>query len=434
MFSEPQRNVVLPTILGWFLLFSVAGKAAGEPQLGRILYSYASNLRGIPVPGTETILSGDVLTTAQEGSALVELKAGTKVKIARNSFVRFLGDGESVQVELLLGAIVSESAGKPTMVVIAPKYQFAPAQDGECRYVVQLSKEQATVVGAIKGNLLVKARNASESYVLNQGKYAAIAAWAAGVPAQAVQPAGQAGARVAGKVSNIVPDDVVQRNGQGAEAALEVNDVIFWDDVVRTSQNGRLRLELLDGSSVNIGTRSTVRFLRHDPALQQTEIELTAGEMRAEVVKLIQEYSIFKVQTPTAVLGVVGTDFMVEAQVDKAEVYCTEGTVSVQNVDPDIAGRVILHAGEYTLVAAGRPPSAPTARSSTALQRIPNIAVKPVNTEPEGQTTASNVGWHIGSLSEAAMIGLIVGIAAGAGTAVALSVSGGHAAASPSAP
>jgi hypothetical protein len=389
----------------------------------------------MPAPGSETILSGDVLTTSEDGSALVELKSGAKLKIAESSSVRFLGDGETVQAELLSGAVVSESAGIPAMVVTTPKYQFAPAQEGECRYVVQLSKEQATVAGAVKGNILVKARNASGSYVLYQGNYAAISPWAAGVPGQATEAVGQAGAQRAGTVSDVIPDDVVQRKGQGAETALKVNDGIFREDVVRTLQNGRLRIVLWDGSSLSLGTRSTLEFIGYDPRLQQTQIKLTAGEMRARVVKLIREYSSFKVETLTAAIGVVGTDFIVEAQVDKTGVYCIEGIVSVQNIESDIAERVILHPGEYTSVAAGLPPSAPMNTPNTVLQsQINQTTVGPTAGGVGAQATTTSAGWHIGSLSEAASIGLVVGgIGAGAAVAVAIPAMS-HGSASPSAP
>jgi ferric-dicitrate binding protein FerR (iron transport regulator) len=388
----------------------------------------------MPVPGSETILSGDVLATAEDGSALVELRSGAKLKIEKGSSIRFLGDGETVQAELLSGAVVSESAGEPTTVVTTPKYQFAPAQEGECRYEVQLSKEQAIVAGALRGNILVKARNGDGSYVLHQGNYAAISASAAGVPGQATEAVGQAEAQRVGTVSDVILGGVVQHKGQGAGTALKVNDGIYREDVIHTLQNGRLRIALLDGSSLSFGTRSTMEFIGYDPRLQQTQIELTAGEMRARVVKLTQEYSSFKVQTPTAAIDVVGADFIVEAQTDKTGVFCIEGMVSVRNIEPDVAEQVILHPGEYTSVAPGLPPSAPMNTPNSVLQsQINQTTVGPMAGGLGGQAKTTTAGWHIGSLSEAASVGLVVGIAAGAGVAIALpEITRGKA--SPSAP
>ena len=432
MLSEFRTHVMLASIFGCLLLFSPVSQAAGEPQLGRVLYSRAANLRGMPAPGSETILRGDVLTTSEDGSALVELKRGAKLKIEKSSSVRFLGDGETVQAELLLGEVVSESTGIPTMVVTTPEYQFAPAQEGECRYVVQRSKEQMIVAGAMKGNVLVKARDANGSYVLHQGNYAAISGSVAGVPGQATVAGGQLGGGHAGTVSDVIPDVVVQRQGQGAEIPLAVNDGIDRQDAVDTGENGRLRIALSDGSFLNIGSASSMKIITYDPKTHQTVIRLTSGRMRAWVVQPTQPGSSFKVETPTAVTGEVGLNFIVKAEADVTRVYCIEGLVSVRNIDTTVAGQVILHAGEFTEVVRGLTPSAPETTTDVLLEReLDRTMVAPA---AAGQRRSAPAGWHIGSLSEAESIGLLVGIGAGAAAAAIAvpAITGGPA--SPSAP
>src|SRR5713226_1506396 len=104
---------------------------------------------------------------------------------------------------------------------------------------------------------------------------------------------GQAAGQLAGKVNAAIPDDVVQRLGQGQEIQLNLSDSVNWEDVVRTLQMGRVRIALLDGSFLNVGARSVMRVTRHDPQSQQTAIELSLGKMRAEVVKLSQPGSSF---------------------------------------------------------------------------------------------------------------------------------------------
>jgi hypothetical protein len=367
-----------------------------------------------------------VLVTSAEGSALVEIKQGTRVKIAENSSVRFLQDGGAVRAELLSGAVVSESVGKATMIVSTPAYEFAPAQEEECRYTVQLSRMQAIVAAAMKGNVIVKARDASGSYILQEGTYAAIPPSAAGVPGQATAAGGQLGAEHAGTVSNVIPGGVVQRRGQGAEIPLKENDGIDWGDVVRTLESGRLRIALSDGSFLNIGSGSTMKIITYDPKTQQTQIQLTSGRMHVWVVQPTQPGSSFKVQTPTAVTGLVGPDFIVEAEADVTRVFCLEGMVSVQNIDAAVAGQVILHAGEFTEVARVVPPSAPERAPYSLLQGEINetMPVPPAG----GRRLGAPAGWHIGSLSEAESIGLLVGIGAGAAAGIAIPlVTGGPA-------
>jgi hypothetical protein len=118
---------------------------------------------------------------------------------------------------------------------------------------------------------------------------------------------------IAGKVTNAIPDEVVQHQGEGREMALRLNESVKWEDVIHTLRAGRVRIGLIDGSFLNIGARSVMRIIKHDAQTQQTQIELTVGHMRGEVIKLSKPAASFEVRTQTAVIGVVGTTFLVQA-------------------------------------------------------------------------------------------------------------------------
>ena len=416
--AKSRTWIFLASVLGCLLLVSSEALSAGEQQLGRILYSNATSLRGVAVPESETILSGDVLATSDRGSALVELKSGAKLKIAGNSSVRFLADGDKVQAELLAGAVVSESAGKPTLVVTTSKFQFAPSQDGNSRFEVALSKEQETVAGAMKGNLLVRTSDSLGSYILPEGKYAAIPVSSVGVPSQERAEGEPSSAGPTGVVRNAIGEGVLQRQGRGAEIPLQLSDAINEKDVVRTLVTGRVRIELLDGSFLNVGAGSVMRIINHDPLAQQTQVELTQGLMRAEVAKGTQPGGSFQVQTQTAIIGGVGSVLLVHAFPNVTEVYCVEGLCSVQNINPAIAGQVTLHAGESTTVPRGLPPTAPVQPSDAQLQS--QVELTNVGGGGHGPGSVAKVGWHIGSLSEAESIWLVGGIAAGTAAAIAI--------------
>ena len=432
MYFQSRVRYVFPGVFGCLLLFLPAPCAGGEQALGLVYSSHATSLGGVPVPGSKVIFDGDLLATSEGGDALVELHPGTRVRMAANSSVRFVRDGELVRADLISGVVVSESAGKPDIVVTTPKYQFAPAQDGNCRYVVQLSKGQATVVAAMSGSVIVKPRKTNARYVLHEGNYAAISASAVGVPGESADAGARPEASHAGIVVNVIPDNVVQRQGQGAEAALKGNDGIDTGDIITTRQNGRLRIVLADGSSLNIGTGATLKIVRYEPQPPQTRIELTSGHMRVRAVQLSESGSRRTVQTPTAVAVVAGPDLIVEAQPDATTVLCIEGPASVRNIDRAIIGHVILYAGQFTTVARGRAPSDPQRATNSVLQsQIDQTTVGPPEPGgPHAARPAAQVGWHIGSLSETESRGLIVGAAAGAAAAIAIPL----AIASPSAP
>jgi len=178
---------------------------------------------------------------------------------------------------------------------------------------------------------------------------------------------------IAGKVTNAIPDEVIQHQGEGPEISLKLNESVKWEDVIRTLRAGRVRIRLMDGSFLNIGARSVMRITKHDAQTQQTQLELTLGHMRGEVIKLSKPEASFQVRTQTAVIGVVGTTFLAQALPDRTEVYCIKGMVSTRNVDPAIAGAITLHPGESTMVIRGQTPTRPAVVSDTQIQGEMNL-------------------------------------------------------------
>lgn len=419
----PSRvRYAIPAVLGCLLLPLPALYAAGEQALGLVRSSRAASLGGAPVPGTEVIYDGDLLTTTEGGSALVELKPGAGLRIAGNSSVRFVRDGQMVRAELVSGAVVAESSGEPAMEVATSRYQFAPAPAGKCRYLVRLSKEQATVAAAMNGDVIIKAGKARAGYVLHQGQYAAIPAPAAGVPAQSVAAGGGPEVLHAGIVRDVIANPTVQRQGQGAAISLKVDDAINPGDVVTTGQSGRVRILLADGSLLNVGTGSTLRIGKYVLEPRQAAIELNAGRIRVWAGKVSRPGASWTVQTPTAVAAVAGSDSIVEAGPDGTTVICMDNLASVRSLDQAITGQVVLYAGQFTTVARGLAPTAPQGVANPVLKsQIDQTAVGPPEPGGPGEVVpAAPAGWHIGSLSEAESVGLIVGVGAGAAAGVAI--------------
>jgi len=163
----------------------------------------------------------------------------------------------------------------------------------------------------------------------------------------------------AGEVVNAIPEEVVDRAGTNSAAPLKVSDPVYWQDVVRTLENGRVRIRLLDSSLLNIGARSSMRIVQHDPQSQQTQLELSFGTLRGEIKKLSKSGGRFEIQTPTAVIGVVGTVFDVDASETTTHIHVLEGKVRVRNRDPKLRRQVIVHEGGETHVAHNAPPAKP---------------------------------------------------------------------------
>lgn len=162
----------------------------------------------------------------------------------------------------------------------------------------------------------------------------------------------------AGSVTALLPSVKIERAGSTAAAApgAEVQE----NDLLRTDDQGRVRIKLLDQSVLSIGVGSQLRVVRHDPTSRQTSVELNFGKLRAQVSKITRAGGRFEVRTPTAVAGVIGTDFGVDASdPDVTRFICISGSVQITSVDPSVSGAIICRGGSTVTVRRGQPPEQP---------------------------------------------------------------------------
>lgn len=351
--SDRGRLSMLVSVL---LLANLHAVAAGHPDAPRALGYIASKgtvlIDKQPVPSGTTLYAGDVITTGEASAAVLSLQTRTTATLSANSEVALLPGTPSGRFTLRRGVVSIRSEGvQPAHVAVSGASVLVKGEDGFpalCRIAYVGGQG---VVSAERGRVEIQGRGIRR--IVPPGKSARLEA---GMP--------QAAGEQAGKISNFIPDAVRQQQGQGPEVTLRLNDGVKWEDVVRTLRTGRVRIALLDGSFLNIGARSQMRITKHDPQSQQTEIELKLGRLRGEVVKLTKAGSSFEVKTQTAVIGVVGTLFSIEALQNATQVTCLEGALSVKNINPAILGTRQLNAGQSSNVPATGPPSPPTGIST----------------------------------------------------------------------
>ncbi len=172
----------------------------------------------------------------------------------------------------------------------------------------------------------------------------------------------------AGEIRALVPVGNIQR-GSAAPIAAQRSAAVYWQDVVRTEAGGRVRIGLLDGSVLNVGSQSSLVISKHDPAAQQTDLELTYGRIRANAVRVTQPAGRFQVRTPVAVTGTVGTRFYIFTTADQSLIVCLENALRVRNALESVPGEVTVRAGQFTRVRKGLPPDPPAAFSPEQLQQ-----------------------------------------------------------------
>lgn len=172
----------------------------------------------------------------------------------------------------------------------------------------------------------------------------------------------------AGEVSARLPQGEIARTG--ATLAAEPGTDVLWDDLVTTNERGRVRITLGDGSTLNVGSESSLRVVQHDEQSRQTDLTLTFGKMRTRVQGLDQSKGQrFEIRTNTAVLGVIGTDFFVEVLATLTRIIVFEGVVLVRNINPNVRGEVRAGPGMVVLVYVDRPPLSPQQAEAAEAQR-----------------------------------------------------------------
>lgn len=163
-------------------------------------------------------------------------------------------------------------------------------------------------------------------------------------------------AETIGQVVSVEGD--VRLNPQAANRPLRVGDAIAGADVVVTGADGRVTIQLEDGSELQIEARSELRLSEYRLEPRPAGLlDLTRGRLRAIVTDTFSRHKeSFRVRSLTAVMGVQGTDFLVFAATDVTFVRVNEGLVRVANLDPSIPGALVLGPGEAARIPLGAAP------------------------------------------------------------------------------
>jgi hypothetical protein len=144
-------------------------------------------------------------------------------------------------------------------------------------------------------------------------------------------------------------------------------------DLLQTEKKARARLQLLDGSQVNLGPRTRFIVAEMDEQSQQSHLLLVAGRLRAEIAKRTHPQGRFTVQTRTAVIGAIGTEEFVAAFPEETIVANLSDDPNsllwVRSSDPKIDVVVFVRPGYGTRVPLGNPPTPPRVWGEKEMER-----------------------------------------------------------------
>ena len=377
-----------------------AGPTTNSQALGLLVGRDPAWLNNQPaLPGT-AFYPGDVITTGESSTLRLNFRAGVSATLSGNGELALAHEPSAAHLNLRRGSVLIQSAvGQTAHVNVGTTSVYVRGEGGFPALCRIATLGSVTAIANQRGRVLIQ--RTGTPVLLPAGKSVRLEA---GAP--------QGGGQQAGKVAAEIPHGFVQRVGQTSETPLNLNDAVNWNDEVRTHNTGRVRIELLDGSTMNVGARSTMRVVKHDPQSQQTEIELKLGRMRSEVVKLTKPDAKYEVRTQTAVIGVVGTTHEIQALRDLTRLWCRVGTCVARNINPLIQGVVTLTGGQFTLIPLNGPPSPPTPGDPGDLN-AQTQGTDIGGTGGSGGGGGFNVGAHAASFAAmAGAVGLLLGTTA----------------------
>jgi len=124
--------------------------------------------------------------------------------------------------------------------------------------------------------------------------------------------------RSVGVVQQVQGEVFITHDGeiQGVEATRRMR--LYKGDTIQTFDDGRLRMRLQDGSIISLASNTKLKLTRSvyekKKKRRSSFFSMALGKARFFVVKVLDfKRSEFKVKTPTAVCGVRGSDFILEA-------------------------------------------------------------------------------------------------------------------------
>ncbi len=162
-------------------------------------------------------------------------------------------------------------------------------------------------------------------------------------------------------VATVTGTAEVQPGSRGDWQPLAVGSAIAASDALRTAANSALRLVFVDDVVVTMGPSTTLRIQRYATAraARRALLRVEQGAMQALVSGYGGETARFEVETPTAVVRVQGTDFIVHYEPDQraTDVVALDGSVAVQGTTGIIGPGVTVSANEMTRVPADGFPS-----------------------------------------------------------------------------
>jgi len=149
-------------------------------------------------------------------------------------------------------------------------------------------------------------------------------------------------------------------------------------DEINTKHLSRAELRFIDDSLLTVAPKSriTIEAYMYDreKGLRRAASKVSDGLVHGVVTKLFKaKESDYVIKTPTAILGIRGTDFYLIVTPKFTDVLVKNGMVVARNISSNIKGEVTVGSLQASRIEAEQAPAAPTAVTSATFQALESI-------------------------------------------------------------
>ena len=154
----------------------------------------------------------------------------------------------------------------------------------------------------------------------------------------------------AGNIKDMRGNADILREKQKYEARK--NEPVFKADTVKTLEKSRVKILFVDDSLVMVGENTSFLISEH---LKDKE-NISVFNLIDGVMNVIVGKKGFEVHTLTSVTSARGTSFLVWTEKGKTGTAVTEGRVELRNAQAGFGEKMIINAGNMSIVEIGKPP------------------------------------------------------------------------------
>lgn len=162
----------------------------------------------------------------------------------------------------------------------------------------------------------------------------------------------------------------IARAGQIGAISAKIGDELFIGDSIQTNKNSKSQIMLDDNTIIYVGEKSNLQLktyhLNHDREKRDVIIKAISGKLRFIVSKIFKvsnsgmqrswRNSNFRIETPTAVAGIKGTDFIITVSKTHTTFVVFEGLIGAKNRSPFIREEILVGTNQASTIKEGMAP------------------------------------------------------------------------------